>query len=905
MNTSIGPWNKRLRQERLQRNWRQRDVAGQLGTTVATVTRWEQGTHQPSSYFRVKLCALFGKSPLELGFVQEDPSFSQQAETEKSAPIEPDSHPLNSPSFWNVPHPRNPFFTGREEILSHLHEQLNREQAMALTQSWAISGLGGIGKTQIALEYVYQYHHEYAAVFWISAATRETLLDGYVLIADLLQLPEKNDRDHNRVIQAVRQWLATHQRWLLILDNADDLAIVRDVLPAKRSGHLLLTTRAQALGTLAHQVEIDTMGMAEGTLFLLRRAKLLAPDATLDQVPEKYLAAAEAIVIEMDFLPLALDQAGAYIDEVGCDLAAYLELYRAHRVELLQRRGRVPTDHPESVATTWSLNSQKVEQADPVAADLLRLCAFLEPDAIPEELFSEKGTSPHSVLQPLAPDALTLNAAIEELRKYSLVQRYPESRLLHIHRLVQIVLKESMGIDEQRCWAERAICGVNALFPDTIELATWPLCRRYLSQAQVCSVLIQHYACTSLEAASLLFRTASYLLVHALHEQAEPLYQQTLHIREQILEPGHPDIAEPLHGLAHLYYEQGKYELAESLYQRALDIRERALGPEHPDVANTLHGLAILYTEQGRYELAEPLYQRALCIREQTLGPDQADVADSINKLAHLLYRQGKYREAMLLSKRALRIRERILGPQHPDVAQSLDLLGILYMMQGGYKQAEPLFQRALRIWEQTLGSEHPDVASPCNNLAELYTEQGKYKQAELLFQRALRIWEQALGPEHANLAYTLHGLAKIYTGQGKYEQAELLFQRTLRIWEQALGPEHPHVGHALHGLAEHYAEQGKYREAEQFYQRALCIWEQALGSENPNVAHAFRGLARVYAEQGKYREAEQFYQRVLHIWEQTLGPDHPLVAESLRELERIREDSKRPMTSLKKPLRR
>lgn len=765
MNTSTVSWNKRLRQERIRRNWRQSDVAERLGTTVVTVTRWEQGTHQPGSYFRVKLCALFDKSPLELGFVQEDSSLSNNVETEKRATIESDSHTLDSPRFWNVPHPRNPFFTGRQEILYGLHEQLNREQAMALTQSWAISGLGGIGKTQVALEYAYQYHHEYAAVFWISAANRETLLDGYVLIANLLQLPEKNERDHNRVILAVRWWLATHQRWLLILDNADDLAIVRDVLPAKRSGHLLLTTRAQALGTLAQRIEIETMGMAEGTLFLLRRAKLLAPDATLDQMPEEYLPAAEAIVIEMDFLPLALDQAGAYVDEVGCSLTAYLELYCAHRAELLQRRGHVPTDHPESVTTTWSLNFQKVEQSNPVAADLLRLCAFLEPDAIPEELFGEGGTSPGSAFQPLSTDMLILNEAIEELRKYSLVQRHPESRLLHIHRLVQIVLKESMEIDEQGYWAERAICVTNAIFPDTIELATWPLCQRYLSQAQACSVLIQYYACTFVEAASLLFRTASYLLVHGLHGQAEPLYKRALHIREQILEPDHPDVAEPLNGLAHLYYEQGKYEQAESLFQRALHIREQALGPEHPDGASTLHGLATLYTEQGKYEQAEPLYQRALRIREQTLGPDQPDVADSLSRLAHLLYRQGKYGEAELLSLRALRIREQVLGPQHPDIAQSLDLLGVLYFTQGWYKQAESLFQRALRIHEQVLGPQHPDVASPCNNLAEVYTEQGKYREAEHFYQRALHIWQQTLGPEHPLVAESLQGLERVREG--------------------------------------------------------------------------------------------------------------------------------------------
>jgi hypothetical protein len=156
------------------------------------------------------------------------------------------------------------------------------------------------------------------------------------------------------------------------------------------------------------------MGMVEGTLFLLHRAKMLAEDAFLDQASEEQLAGAEAIVIEMDFLPLALDQAGAYIEEIGCSLSAYLDLYRMHRKELLQRRSRLSTDYPETVATTWSLSFQKVEQANVAAADLLRLCAFLEPDAIPEDLISEGSAHLSPVLKRVAVDVLKLNSAIED-----------------------------------------------------------------------------------------------------------------------------------------------------------------------------------------------------------------------------------------------------------------------------------------------------------------------------------------------------------------------------------------------------------------------------------------------------------------------------------------------------------
>lgn len=521
-------WKDRLRQERIGRNWRQRDLAEQVGTTTVTVNRWERGSQLPSAYFRTRLCALFGKSAEALGFLPEVQQQEAPAETEVPAPIKttPHAYAPTSSDLWSVPHARNPFFTGREELLHALHEHLNREHMMALTQSWAISGLGGIGKTQIALEYAYRYRHDYHAVFWLSAASRETLLSGFATIAELLRLPEKEEHDQQKVLQAVKKWLASHQNWLLILDNADDLAIVRDVVPTERSGHLLLTTRAQALASLAQRMEVETMGMVEATLFLLRRARLLPPGAFLDLASEADLAAAEAIVIEMDFLPLALDQAGAYIEEVGCSLSAYLELFREHRKLLLQRRGHASNDHPEPVATTWSLSFEKIEQANPAAAELLRLCAFLEPDTIPEELISVGSAHLGPILGPVAAHTLTLDEAIQELRRFSLVQRNSDNRLLRVHRLVQAVLKDTMAVEDRRCWGERAVRAINAVFPETVEMATWPLCRRYLPQTQSSALLIQDHTFVFEEAASLLCRVATYLHEYALYEQAEPLFRQ-------------------------------------------------------------------------------------------------------------------------------------------------------------------------------------------------------------------------------------------------------------------------------------------------------------------------------------------------------------------------------------------
>ncbi len=187
--------------------------------------------------------------------------------------------------IWNVPHRRNPFFSGRETLLTHLYDLLHKNKAAALTQTQTISGLGGIGKTQIAIEYAYRYRDEYHSVFWVRATSLELLVSDFVAVATLLELPVKDEQDQNVVVAAVKQWLEHHEKWLLILDNVDDLIQISDFFPTGGSGHILITTRNQASGSIAHNIEVEKMDKQEGTLLLLRRSKVLIPEASLDQVP--------------------------------------------------------------------------------------------------------------------------------------------------------------------------------------------------------------------------------------------------------------------------------------------------------------------------------------------------------------------------------------------------------------------------------------------------------------------------------------------------------------------------------------------------------------------------------------------------------------------------------------------
>ncbi len=630
-----------------------------------------------------------------------------------------------SPLF-TVPYFRNPLFTGREDILDTLHDRLITTQATALTQPQAIHGLGGIGKTQIAIEYAYTYRNKYQAVLWVRAATRETLTLDYTDIAHQLHLPLEDEQDSELIMRAVKEWLATHTNWLLILDNADDVHVVNEFVPPHRTGHILLTSRAQTTGKIAQSIEVKPMNTDDAVLLLLRCAHIVEPNELLTHTPDEQRREAETLVKELGALPLALDQAGAYIEETQTTLARYRTLYQQQRKALLAERGERAEDHPESVTVTFSLSFASVQQTHPTAADILRLCAFFDADAIPEELLTQEVPSMPASLSQLAGKPHELNKTLKTLLHFSLIERNAETEQISIHRLVQAVIQDEMDADTYQQWAQQAIRVVYAAFPE-VDVSTWELCRRYLAHAQACISIVIEKNYTFSEAVRLLDDVASYENDHALYAQAESLCQRALAIREQVLGAEHPDTAMSLYNLAYLYKAQGKYSQAEPLYQRALAIQEQTLGLENPETARSLNNLAILYEAQGKSEQAEPLLQRALAIWEQVLGPMHPNTALSLNNLAMLYEAQGKCEQAELLLQRALAIQEHELGPMHPNTATSLNNLAMLYDNQGKPEQAEPLYQRALAIQEQVLGVEDPFIARSLNNLAYLYAATGKY----------------------------------------------------------------------------------------------------------------------------------------------------------------------------------
>lgn len=823
-------FGQRLRGERQRLNWSQKRLADTIGTTPSTINRWEHDKVLPQPYYREKLHHILGIHAPDL-FSFNDVLVSRSVEEEEQSAAS---------SFSNFPCLRNIYFTGREETLDRLREKLTATDTEGHPQLYALSGMGGIGKTQIAIEYVYRYGDTYETILWIHADTYQSLLADFVALAHLFDLPEKQDADQHTIIAAIKYWLYAHQHWLLIFDNVDDPKVMGKFIPTRCKGHVLLTTRCQLVGPHIQNIEVTTLGRQEGVLFLLRRAKKIELHETSVDVSERAYTASQQVYDLLDGLPLALDQAAAYIDETQISFQDYLDLYATHHTALLQMcESGSEKQYPFSVATTWLLSFERIESLNSAAADILRLLAFLHPDSIPDVLLTTAASELGDTLNQAISDPLRFNNLIGVLRRFSLIRRYPETKTLALHRLVQTVLIDTMSEGARYIWAERTLRAVNRAFPSG-EFLTWSECQLYLPHTQACAAIVERWQIESLDAACLFSRAGSYL------------------------------------------NERGHYATSERLLRLSLAINEKKLSWNHPDLARSLHDMGALYLELEQLERAEPLLKRAFAIRELVLPPDHLDLAASCNCMGLLYTAMGKYEQVEPLLQKALESRLKAFGPIHVDVAESLNELAVLYDMLGKYEQAEHFYRSTLTTLEQLPGSPHPLLAVAYNNIAKFYTEHEKYVEAEPLFHQSLAIAGQVLG-DHPKVVIGLNNLAGLYLHQGKNIEAESLLLDTLKRAERTWGSDHPYVSSCLKHLANLYYQQEKYKEAEALMERTLAIREHTFGPNHPSVADCCCYLAQIYIRQERSREAETMYQRALSIQEEVLGPAHPAFIKTIK----------------------
>ena len=556
----------------------------------------------------------------------------------------------------SIPYLENEDFTGRTELLAKLTDNLKNEQTAVIAQ--AIHGLGGIGKTQIALKYTYKHQKEYKVIWWLRAEEETTLRTNYANLAVELKLTTSSEQEEQ--VKATKSWLKKYDKWLLVFDNAPDPESIHDYIPSTPLGHVIITSRYFNWGKSSLKVNVWSRG--ESLAYLEKRLHF----------PKEQQSQANELAEELGDFPLALAQAASYIFENEITIEEYLHIFRTQRQELWENEG-APSEYkpknPEgkgregkekyTVATTWSISMTKVAQVEG-AKELITLCAFLAPDNIPIDIIWENASHLPDPLNNVLENEVKRNKAIKTLRSYSLIDR--NNNDISIHRLVQTVIRDLLELEQKELvqeWINSVTQLMGKIFPfDPQEQEILKTAQRLISHAEYITTQATEHETL----ATLLNLLGKYFENIALYSQGKIYLEKALSIREKTLGCDHRNVATSLNNLALLLQEQGKYEEAEPLYRRALEIYEKILGTEHENIAMILHNLAFILNEQEKYGEAESLYRKALAIYEKVLGTEHENIAITLNALAALLNTQGKYEEAESLHYKSLEIYKKNTG---------------------------------------------------------------------------------------------------------------------------------------------------------------------------------------------------------------------------------------------------
>jgi tetratricopeptide (TPR) repeat protein len=623
--------------------------------------------------------------------------------------------PGTLPLVWNVPYHPNPYFTGRDLLLAALHTGLTAPDQP--TRRIALTGLGGVGKSQSVVEYAYRQQADYGLVWWVRADQPTSLLGDYATLADQPPLAADlgfgQDVRQETAIPAVRDWLEHHQDWLLILDNADDPQTVADLLPRSSAGHLLITSRT-GVGweRLATPLPVEVLAPDDAADLLLARTGETGPEAE---------AAAARLASTLGGLPLALEQAGAFIATTGTvSLAGYADLFDTRASELL-KRGQ-PLGYQHTVATSWSLALQRLREAEPAAVGLLILAAFLAPNDLPQPLLTTRHEELPEPLASAAGDPLALGDAVAALRRYSLVRVIGDG--VFVHRLVQTVVRVSLGPDIEATWAAAAVRLLRTSFPyRSDEVGNWVECERLLPHVLAVAEHAQRLKVEPKARLWLLRQAGLYLWSRGRRQQAVVLDEQVVTTSRLLLGDDHSDTLTAMNNQANGRWAVGDWRGARDLHEQILAARRRVFGDVHDQTLMSLINLAAIDRDLGNLQSAQDLHQQALAISRQVLVDGHWVTMTVINNLALTHRALGDLQGAYDLHEQALAGRRRVLGDDHPDSLRSMNNLAETLADLGDLDGARELHQQALAGFRQVLGDDHPDTLLSVNHLAELRRE--------------------------------------------------------------------------------------------------------------------------------------------------------------------------------------
>ena len=723
--------------------------------------------------------------------------------------------------------------------------------------------MGGIGKTELAIQYALKYYDDYAGgICWLNVRDNNLAAEIIQFIQQKmgLEVPQKDIQKNTLTLEEQvawcwGNWQPSEGLVLVILDDVTEYKDIKKLLPRTDNQRfkLLITTRQRRLDTNLVDIPLDVL--SEDEALSLLRGILGEEDSRID----KELETAKDLCQWLGYLPLGLELVGRYlVEDADLSIAEMLE-------ELEEERLNNEAINPDSedledteitaklgVKAAFNLTWEKLDDKTREVGELLSLFN-------PSEIAWKYVESVSDLLSWKKKD---VRNAKKQLHGRNVIKRLEEGEASYqVHPLIREFLKIKLEVSVQVNELKQAFTDTFIEICKTIpEIVTLEF-RNSVKNAipHLTEVAENHLDVVSDDNLICVFLgLGRFDKGQGLYSLAQPWYEQCVLTVYERLGENHPDYAESLNDLAELYWNQGRYDEAEPLFMQALESRKQLFGVNHLSTANTLNNLASLYDYQGRYDKAEPLHIQALELRKQLLGENHPDVAESFNNLAKLYWSQGRYDEAEPLFMQALESRKQLFGVNHPHTVITLSNLASLYDYQGRYDEAEPLYIQALDLTKQLLGENHANTATSLNNLAYLYFKKGRYDEAESLFIQAVELRKQLLGVNHPDTATSLNNLAALYFNQEKYKQAEPLHIQALELRKQLLGENHPYIAHSLNNLAKLYFNQGKYEQAEPLYIQALEIVEQVLDTNHPHTVTIRNNLENLRQKQEELAKQQE-----------------------------------------------
>ncbi|KAI3333514.1 kinesin light chain [Ustulina deusta] len=782
----------------------------------------------------------------------------------------------------SIPFPRNNGLVHRSAFASRLDQLLPGTPGYRAAALW---GLGGSGKTQIALEYAYSRQRDpHCSVFWVHADSETSFTQDYHSIARKLGLG--GDLSGKALLQAVCDWIEANPNWVLVLDNADDLtwfgvaqqqrrpdsseprlnlnAFIPKCLTGTGTGTVLWTSRDQ---------QIDSLVGVQQAVRIVRMTSEEA-ETLLDTVRNREKSkdeydAAEKLLAELDHLPLAISQAAAYMRRTSISIRDYLSdiQRRKKRRKLL---GRAEYDRfrreqgSNSILETWDISVEHLRKENELIYDVLHCLAFVDNQNIPFELIHEASRLPNqSSSIDEETDSDEENNDDEEMDG--------DDEGSNSGQEIYYGDEESESSEESA--SDYNVREVIARLCEFSFLSVRPSSPEGCAEAYDMHNLVQEAARYRLQKgkdeakgeayfAKTAFQITNHLFPYPHREAWERCEQYLTHAQQAAtwaeLHKGEVGVARLLMRLGGYLWGRCRWREMAAVSKKALDFRQKTLGDEHPDTVNAMYNLGIAYFGQGMHKEAEKLYRQVVLLREEALGSKHPHTLDTMTALANSISEQGNYKITEAMYRQTLALCMEVLGSRHPNTLENMNNLAKAIGNQGRYEEAEIIFWQTLALQIEVLGRRHPFTLYSINSLAICIGYQGKHGEAENIFRQTLALQIEVLGRRHPGTLNSMYSLAICIGHQGKHGEAENIFRQTLALQIEVLGRRHPYTLHSMGSLAISLRKQGKYGEAENIFQQTLVLQIVVLGRRHPGTRRSMQNLCWVLRCQGKENEAEE-----------------------------------------------